>query len=288
MLIFAKDISKRDHKHSREEDNPAVREYMEYQRKLFPYTVIRAGLDLAYKELDDILNYIDNGYQKPADSMRDEYPADLPEWYRTQFPWAGSFMSMEDMHSLLVILIKAMDSFRTYEMGNTCHWTVLYDTTRNIVRVYNELLSTDAAHARDIQLSQGVAVDFEDFINNYWPHLEFMILSEPDFTHARLMEPVRKMEDSVKEMMAEGETPLSALEQAAKKHSLDPATLPLLRRDPVSPDIAALETFSMKESPFEPLFQKIPASDNSPFAGLSLVDAEYEKNFRLTHRQTPA
>ncbi len=288
MLIFAKDISERDHKHSREAENPALREYMEYQRKLFPYTVIRAGLDLAYKELDDILNYIDNDSQKPEGSMREDYPSDIPDWYRQQFPWSGSFMAMEDMHSLLVMLIKAMDSFRTYEKANTYHWTVLYDSTRNIVKVYNELLSADPAHARDIQLSQGVEVNFEDFINNYWPHLEFMILSKPDFAHTRLMERVQQVEDFVKERMAEGEAPLAVLEQAGKQYGLDPATLPLLRRDPISPDLAALATISLKESPFESLYQAISKGDDLPYLGLSHLDAEYEKNFNLIRSQTPA
>ena len=288
MLIFAKDIGERDHKHSREAENKALLEYMEYQRKLFPYTVIRAGLDLAYKELDDILNYIDNDYQKPEDSMRDDYPSDIPDWYRQQFPWSGSFMEMGDMHSLLVMLIKAMDSFRTYEKGNTYHWTVLYDATRNIVKVYNELLNADPTHARDIQLSQGVEVDFEDFINNYWPHLEFMILSKPDFAHTRLMERVQQVEDFVKERMADGEAPLVALEQAGKQYDLDPATLSLLRRDPISPDLAALETFSLKESPYDSLSQSISEGDDSPFAGLSLVDAEYERSFQLSQSQAPA
>lgn len=288
MLIFAKDITERDHKLSRENDHAPLREYMEYQRKLFPYTVIRAGLDLAYKELDDILNYIDNDYRKPEDSMRDEYPADIPEWYRQQFPWAGSFMEMADMHSLMVLLIKAMDSFRTYEKGNTYHWTVLYDTTRNIVRVYNELLSTDAGRARDIQLSQGVEVDFEDFVNNYWPHLEFMILSKPDFAHTRLMERVRQVEGAIKQRMAEEEAPLAVLEQAAQTYALDPATLSLLRRDPISSNLAALQSFSLKESPFDFLSQKIPADDPSAFAGLSRLDTDYEKNFNLTRNQAPA
>jgi hypothetical protein len=261
---------------------------MEYQRKLFPYTVIRAGLDLAYKELDDILNYIDNDHQKPEDSMRDDYPADIPDWYRQQFPWSGSFMAMEDMHSLLVMLIKAMDSFRTYEKGNIYHWTVLYDSTRNIVKVYNELLSADAAHARDIQLSQGVEVNFEDFINNYWPHLEFMVLSKPDFAHTRLMERVQQVEDFVKERMADGEAPLVSLEQAGKQYGLDPATLSLLRRDAISPDLAALKTLPLKEFPYDPLFQIVPDSDGPPFAGLTLLDAEYEKNFQLSQSQTPA
>ena len=189
------------------------------------------------------------------------------------------------MHSLLVLLIKAMDSFRTYEKGNTYHWTVLYDSTRNIVKVYNEMLSADPSHARDIQLSQGVEVNFEDFVNNYWPHLEFMVLSKPDFAHTRLMERVLQVEDFVKERMADGEAPLIALEQAGKQYDLDPATLYLLKRDPISPDLAALETFPLKESPFESISQIIPGSDDSPLAGLSLVDVEYEKNFQLS--QTP-
>jgi hypothetical protein len=288
MLIFAKDITERDHQHAREADNAALREYMEYQRKLFPYTVIRAGLDLAYKELDDVLNYVDNEYQKPEGAMRDEYPADIPEWYRQQFPWAGSFMEMEDMHALMVLLIKAMDSFRTYEKANTYHWTVLYDTTRNIVRVYNELLNTDAERARDIQLSQAVAVDFEDFVNNYWPHLEFMILSKPDYAHTRLMERVRQAEETLKQRMAEGEAPLVALEKAGKQFALEPATLPLLRRDPIPPDRAALESRPLKDNPFAALSQCIAEDDDSPFAGLSRIDAEYEINFNLSRSQTPA
>lgn len=288
MLIFAKDISERDHKHSRENENPALREYMEYQRTLFPYTVIRAGLDLAYKELDDILNYIDNDYRKPEGSMREEYPADIPEWVRQQFPWAGSFLEIEDLHALLVILIKSMDSFRTWERGNTYHWAVLYDTTQNIVRVYNGLLKNDPGRARDIHLSQKAEVDFEDFINNYWPHLEFMILSQPDFAHSRLMEPVRRAEDSIKQLIEDGQAPLAALEKGARDHSLDPATLPLLRRDPLSPELATLETCPIEEAPFEFLSQPVEDAADSSHAALSRIDVEYEKNFLLVHRQAPA
>jgi len=137
-------------------------------------------------------------------------------------------------------------------------------------------------------LSQGAEVNFEDFINNYWPHLELMILSKPDFAHTRLMERVLQVEDFVKERMTEGEAPLAALEQAGKQYALDPATLSLLRRDPISPDLAALKTLPLKESPYDPLFQIVPDSDDPPFTGLSLIDVEYEKNFNLIRKQTPA
>ena len=86
MLIFAKDISQRDFVHSAEDRDPDIKEYMSYQRSLFPYTIVRAGLDLAYKELDDILNYVENDNQPPADSNRQEYPSDIPGRYRTRFP----------------------------------------------------------------------------------------------------------------------------------------------------------------------------------------------------------
>ena len=74
MLIFSKDIGQRDHIHALEDKLPNLKGYMEYQRKLFPYTIVRAGLDLAYKEVDDILSFIDNDYRPPTDSNRQEYP----------------------------------------------------------------------------------------------------------------------------------------------------------------------------------------------------------------------
>ena len=49
MLIFAKDISHRDFIHSAEDQDIDIKKYMDYQRCLFPYTIVRAGLVLAYK-----------------------------------------------------------------------------------------------------------------------------------------------------------------------------------------------------------------------------------------------
>ena len=85
MLIFAKDISNRDFIHSAEDQDPDIKEYMSYQRSLFPYTIVRGGLDLAYKELDDILSYLDNESKPPEDSNRQEYPSDVPSWYKARF-----------------------------------------------------------------------------------------------------------------------------------------------------------------------------------------------------------
>jgi len=282
MLIFAKDISKREPRLQREADHPELAQYMDYQRKLFPYTILRAGLDLAYKELDDILNYVENDHQKPEGSQRDTYPADIPAWYRDRFPWTASFLSMEDMHGVMVTLIKAMDSFRTFERANTYHWVVLYDATHNIVQVYNGLLKTNPEGARDIRLSRDVDVDFDDFITNYWPHLEFMILSKPDYPHRRLMERNAEIEEFLTAQLADGIAPLTALEDAATRFQFAPGTLPLLRRDPVSSQQAALEELPIEYNAFEAL-EAITPNDH-PIPGVPLAEAEYELNFRHNQR----
>ncbi|MBI5428652.1 MAG: hypothetical protein HZA02_10315 [Nitrospinae bacterium] len=280
MLLFAKDITKRNHVHSLEDRDPGLKEYMEYQRRLFPYTIARAGLDLAYKELDDILRYADNGFRPPADSNRQDYPADVDAWYAGRFPWTASFLGMEDTHCLLVVSIKAMDSFRTQETPNACHWTVLYDAARNIVSVYNELLRTSPQGARDINLSKGVEVNFDDFINNYWPALDFMLLSRPDYPHARLMERNRRIELAVRERMGEGDPPLHALEKVAGEFGVDESALALLGRNPLQSRFAELVPMPLDESRYAWLYRE---QDDPPGHGeISVIDREYALNFELT------
>lgn len=273
MLIFAKDIRKRDHVHAREEFDPKLREYMEYQRKLFPYTIIRGGLDFAYKELDDILRYVDNDHKPPPDVSRQDFPADVSQWFNQRFPWTAAFMSMEDMHGLMVRLIGAMDSFRTLEKLTAWHLALLYDTTHNIVEIYNRALQDGLEISRDIHLSAGVPVAFEDFINNHWPHLEFMLLSKPDYSHTKLLERNFVIEDFVKAQMADGLHPLEVLKMADEKFHLHRGTLELLRRDEITPELAELELVKIENDPFDALY--LPKNGNE----LSSIDSDYERNF---------
>ena len=275
MLIFAKDIGKRDHKHELEDKLPELKQYMEYQRKLFPYTVVRAGLDLAYKELDDILDFIENGYRPPEDSSRREYPADVNQWYKNRFPWSSAFLKMEEMHFALVVLVKAMDSFGTNEKINAYHWSVLYDSVHNIIQVYNDLIQNDPGNSRDIHLSNAVEVNFDDFINNYWPDLDFMIFSQADYPHARHQERKNLLEEEIKDIMSEGIEPLVALEKLGHPFKLDQATLKLLRRDPVDTRLLELKGVPDTGSEFDSIYNKYV--EDPQHGKLRVIDAEYIK-----------
>ena len=275
MLIFAKDIGKRDHKHELEDKLPELKQYMEYQRKLFPYTVVRAGLDLAYKELDDILDFIENGYRPPEDSSRREYPTDVNQWYKNRFPWSSAFLKMEEMHFALVVLVKAMDSFGTNEKINAYHWSVLYDSVHNIIQVYNDLIQNDPGNSRDIHLSNAVEVNFDDFINNYWPDLDFMIFSQADYPHARHQERKNLLEEEIKDIMSEGIEPLVALEKLEHPFKLDQATLKLLRRDPVDTRLLELKGVPDTGSEFDSIYNKYV--EDPQHGKLRVIDAEYIK-----------
>lgn len=278
MLIFDKDISHRDFIHIAEDQDPDIKKYMSYQRCLFPYTIVRGGLDLAYKELDDILSYIDNGNQPPTESNRQEFPADIPAWYQARFPWTAGFINTEDMHSLLVVLIQSMDSFRTYEKMNTYHLMVLYDSVHNVIELYNGLLKTSPEKARDVHLSQETQVDFDDFINNYWPHLDWMVLSQPDHEHARHLERKQKIELEIQERMANGEEPIKALGKVSKLFNIDESSLHLLRRDKISQKIFELEAIPINANPYELLSKEV--NSNTKFGIIPKIDLEFINNMK--------
>ena len=285
MLIFAKEIGQREHHHELEDKLPELKQYMEYQRKLFPYTVVRAGLDLAYKEVDDIMNFVDNDYHPPADSSRQEYPADVPQWYKNRFPWTSAFLKMEDMHFILVTLIKAMDSFRTYESASAYHWPVLYDCSHNIIQVYNSLVRDDPGNSRDIHLSNGVEVSFDDFINNYWFDLDFMIFSQADYPHARHQKRKNLIEEEIKDIMSEGVEPLIALEKLEAPFKLDDSTLKLLRRDPVETQYLELKSTPETGDQFDRIYKEYV--EDPQHGKLSVIDAEYLTNFPLAMVSEP-
>ena len=285
MLIFAKDISKRDFIHSAEDSDPDIKKYMRYQRCLFPYTIVRGGLDLAYKELDDILSYVDNGNHPPTDSNRQEYPTDISDWYRTRCPWTGAFIRMDDMHSLLVIMIKAMDSFRTHEKMNTYHLMVLYDSVHNIINLYNGLLKESPEKARDIHLNQNKPVNFDDFINNYWPHLDFMVLSQPDYEHAAHKARKLNIELVVQARMTDGEEPFKALEETSQTLDIDESSLHLLRRNKITQKFFELESVPLNADPYNPLNEKIKG--HPKFGLMPRMDSEFITNMNYQKKSRP-
>ncbi len=241
MLIFAKAIDQRPESSLLENISPEEREREEYYKKLFPYTIVRAGLDLSYKELDDILDFVENDHQPPEGSSRQDYPADIDAWYHSRFPWTANFLDKESAHFSLVLLVKAMDSFGSYETMNAIHLMLLYDCVQSIVSLYNKLLEEAPEKARDITLSKGVPVDFDDFINQYWPHIDFALMSKADYPHEAHAERKGKIENFMESLLMDGVEPLKAIDSTVEEFDLSPSVKVLLRRDEISRKLLELQ-----------------------------------------------
>jgi len=168
-----------------------------------------------------------------------------------------------------------MDSFGTNEKINAYHWSVLYDSVHNIIQVYNDLIQNDPGNSRDIHLSNAVEVNFDDFINNYWPDLDFMIFSQADYPHARHQERKNLLEEEIKDIMSEGIEPLVALEKLEHPFKLDQATLKLLRRDPVDTRQLELKGVPDTGSEFDSIYNKYV--EDPQHGKLRVIDAEYIK-----------
>ena len=197
---------------------------------------------------------------------------------RQGFPWTAGFIKIEDMHSLLVILIQAMDSFRTHERMNTYHLMVLYDSIHNIVELYNGLLKESPEKARDIHLSQDKPVFFDDFVNNYWPHLDWMILSQPDYSHARHLKRKQKIEVEIQQKMTDGEEPIKALEKTSSLFSIDESSLHLLRKSKISQKFFELEPIALNANPYDLLDTEVDSG--TKFGLMSKIDSEFLINMR--------
>jgi len=241
MLVFAKSIDQRPESDDPKNIDPEERKRQEYFRSLFPYTVVRAGLDLSYKELDDILDYIENDHQPPAGASRKEYPTDLNGWYHSRFPWTANFLDMESTHYALVLLVKSMDSFGSYETMNAIHLMILYDCVESIVSLYNKLLEESPEKARDISLSKGVAVDFDGFVDLYWPNIDFALMSKADYPHKVHSGRKEEIESFMENLLMDGIEPLQAIDSTVDEFELPLSVKVLLRRDEISRKLLELQ-----------------------------------------------
>ena len=160
---------------------------------------------------------------------------------------------------------------------------MLYDSVHNIIQIYNSLIREKPDQSRDIHLSNGIEVDFDDFINNYWLNLDFMIFSKADFPHKRHMGWKESIEEAIKHRMAEGEEPLVAIENLKPDLKPDEATLKLLRRDPV--ETCFLELASQPETSKKYAHINEKVFETPEHGKISTIDADYLANHEFFQRK---
>jgi hypothetical protein len=105
-----------------------------------------------------------------------------------------------------------------------------------------------------------------------------MILSQPDFEHAKHLERKQKIELEIQQRMADGEEPIKALKNTSKQFNIHQSSLHLLSRNKTLQKFLGLETISFDETPYNFLSEEVDSG--TKFGLMPLIDSEFLINMR--------
>lgn len=259
MLAFAKDITKNKPTHPEESNYPQLKVYMEYQRKLNHDRLVYHSLE---KAKDLLRKIMDEGDQEKQKSR-----------FKEAFPFSHEFANPDLLMLMLRKLVNAQNSTNNWYRINQYYFAVLYDCIERFVKTYNQLLKSQPEKAKEYKVSDGVEVDFDDWIQLYFPNLDFLVGKKPAHTHYVFMRRNEAILAALSAEMKGGKTKETALEAVKDEFGIEPAAIKVILSKPV--DHKDLELFytSVENPIYEHLYD---ANSSAGFMdGESLIEHSY-------------
>tara|TARA_B100000686_G_scaffold256093_1_gene267689 strand:- start:1064 stop:1954 length:891 start_codon:yes stop_codon:yes gene_type:complete len=214
MLAFAKDITQDPPKHPEEEKNSELKEYMDYQRKLNHERIIYHSLDYAKNLLQDKIQM----------GAKD----DLQKFLETSFSFSGFLIGAGGILQMLRKLINGHNSTNNWYRMNPFYHAVVYDAMRSFLNHYNGVILNTQKDAEVYDISEGVEIDFNDWVYLFFPDLDFHIGRELLANHYPFAKRNRAIEEKIEQGMQEGRSRKEALEAIQDYFEIEEATIRLL------------------------------------------------------------
>lgn len=261
MLALAKDITNNKHVHSIESEHPKLKEYMDYQRKLNHDLIIYHSLDQAKTFLRQNMDECGEDREKPK------------AFLKKTFPFSHEFAGADNLLLMLRKLINAQNSTNNWYRLNQFYYAVLYDSVERFVKIYNKLIEESPEKAREYNLSDGVAVDFDDWAQLYFENFDFMIGKKPGYAHFIFRKRNKKIEEAIAANVKGGKSREAALEAVKDDFGIDPSAVKIILGK--TADHKDLELFYTSAE--NPIYEYLYDSEaTAAFAdGESLIDHSY-------------
>ena len=216
MLAFAKDITQTKPIHPEEEKNSELKEYMDYQRKLNHERLIYNSLDHAKNNLQEKLQEAKGNQEK------------LEPYLQQSFPVCNGFADADTLMLMLRKLINGHNSTNNWYRINPYYYAAVYDCMKQFVKFYNQLLLEEPEKAEDYKISEGVEVDFDDWVYLYFSDLDFHLGMDLGYTHYPFPKRNTAIQEELAKEMTNGKSREQAL-QAVKEHfEIDDITIKVL------------------------------------------------------------
>jgi len=268
MLAFAKDITQSNPKHSQEDQNPELREYMDYQRKLNHERLVYHSLDHAKTEL-----------QGKIESAKGESDK-LAEYLQQAFPLSHEFADADTLMLMLRKMINSHNAPDDWYRMNSYYYALTFDCMKWFIEIYNQLVRESPEKAHGYQASEEVEIDFDDWSELYFPDLDFHIGKELNTTHYPFAKRNKDIAEELNKKMEGGESREEALQALKESYEIDEVSINVLLNKPISEKDLELFYTSVDNPIYDYLNQKKEGSWEA-LDGDSLMDQAYSMGSHL-------
>lgn len=271
MLAFAKDITKTDHIHPEESNDPKLKEYMDYQRKLNHEMLV-------YHSLDHAKIYL----QRALDGEKEE---EIKDFVKSAFPMSHTYANSDKILLMLRKLINGHNSTNNWYRMNSFYQTIVYDCIERFCKIYNQLLKEDPDKAESYNVSKNVEVDFDDWVQLHFFNLDFMVGRPPQYTHYLFIRRNRAIEGSLKKEMENGSSKKDALDTIKDNFSIEEDAIKTILNQPITDKDLELFYTSVENPIYEYLYDVDQAGmgedetliDHSYFMGCQFKGLNYQE-----------
>lgn len=266
MLAFAKDISRKNPTHPEESQFPQLKTYMDYQRKLNHDRLVYHSLDDAKSLLGEIIEASDGSEEK------------LKERLRKGFPAAHEFADADKLLLMLRKLINAQNSTNNWYRMNEYFFALVYDCVERFLKIYNNLVREQSEKAREYNISDGVEVDFDDWILLYFHNLDFLLEKPSSYVHFIFKKRNITISEALSAQIKGGKSKESALEAIKDDFGIDPCAIKIILQTPLNHKDLELFYTSVENPIYEDLY------DSNSSAGFMDGESLSDHSYFLAHQ----
>ena len=260
MLAFVLDITQNKPANSKENENDEVKQYMDYQRKLNHINLVKHSLEYAKNQL-----------QENIDSSESEK---LSQFLKNIFPVSHQFADVETLMLMLRKLMNSQNSSNNWYRMNSFYHAVVFESMKEFVKFYNLLLVESPERAKDLGVSEGTEVDFEDWSYLYFQDMDFHIGKSLSYTHYPFAKRNKTIEEKWQEGINEGKSKAEALKAIQADYEIDDTSVKILLGQKISPpDLELL--YTSVENPIYEALTEVEDGRWGVMDGESLLDHTY-------------
>jgi len=233
---------------------------MDYQRKLNHINLVKHSLEYAKNQL-----------QENIDSSESEK---LSQFLKNIFPISHQFADVETLMLMLRKLMNSQNSSNNWYRMNSFYHEVVFESMKEFVKFYNLLLVESPERAKDLGVSEGTEVDFEDWSYLYFQDMDFHIGKNLSYTHYPFAKRNKTIEGKWQERINEGKSKVEALKAIQADYEIDDTSMKILLGQKISPpDLELL--YTSVENPIYEALTEVEDGRWGVMDGESMLDHTY-------------